>query len=529
MQFADQSSVGLLEAAPDAIVCVAGDGRIVLVNAAAERLFGYRREELAGQPLEVLVPDANKAVHLGLRAGSIADPRPGPMSAQMDLAGRRRDGSTFPAEISLSAVDTDDGILVMAAVRDVTERLKLRAQRERLKMRTERERLERQLPQSQRLESLGQLAGGVAHDFNNLLAVISSYAMFVAEAVTQPVPQDDWDEVREDVEQIQHAADRAAGLTRQLLAFAHRDVVRPRTLDINDVIGNVEQLLVRTLGEHVELSTNLTAGLCLVLADPGQIEQVLVNLAINARDAMPGGGKLTIHTATTEVDAEHASSRVGLHAGLYASLKVSDTGVGMPPEVIDRAFEPFFSTKAKGEGTGLGLATVYGIVAQAGGYVQIYSEPGIGTTFTVMLPATSRPARDATVSPQSVQRGSGETVLVVEDEAAMREVTRRILARNGYQVITATDGRDAIEVAARHPGRIDVLVTDVIMPQLPGKEAAERIKVRYPAVKVLFMSGYWHGVLDSQSVLAADVNLIEKPFTEKALLAKLREAISAGS
>jgi len=529
MQFADQSSVGLLEAAPDAIVCVAGDGRIVLVNAAAERLFGYRREELAGQPLEVLVPDANKAVHLGLRAGSIADPRPGPMSAQMDLAGRRRDGSTFPAEISLSAVDTDDGILVMAAVRDVTERLKLRAQRERLKMQTERERLERQLPQSQRLESLGQLAGGVAHDFNNLLAVISSYAMFVAEAVTQPVPQDDWDEVREDVEQIQHAADRAAGLTRQLLAFAHRDVVRPRTLDINDVIGNVEQLLVRTLGEHVELSTNLTAGLCLVLADPGQIEQVLVNLAINARDAMPGGGKLTIHTATTEVDAEHASSRVGLHAGLYASLKVSDTGVGMPPEVIDRAFEPFFSTKAKGEGTGLGLATVYGIVAQAGGYVQIYSEPGIGTTFTVMLPATSRPARDATVSPQSVQRGSGETVLVVEDEAAMREVTRRILARNGYQVITATDGRDAIEVAARHPGRIDVLVTDVIMPQLPGKEAAERIKVRYPAVKVLFMSGYWHGVLDSQSVLAADVNLIEKPFTEKALLAKLREAISAGS
>ena len=212
MQFADQSSVGLLEGAPDAIVCVNGDGdgRIVLVNAEAERLFGYRREELAGQSLEVLVPDASKAVHLGRRAGSMADPRPGPMSARMDLAGRRRDGSTFPAEISLSAVDTDDGILVMAAVRDVTERLKVQAEREQLKTQTERERLERQLPQSQRLESLGQLAGGVAHDFNNLLAVISSYAMFVAEAVTQPVPQDGWDEVREDVEQIQHAADRAA-------------------------------------------------------------------------------------------------------------------------------------------------------------------------------------------------------------------------------------------------------------------------------------------------------------------------------
>src|SRR3984885_3305434 len=238
MQFADQSFAGLLEAAPDAMVCVDRDGRIVLVNAQAERLFGYRREELAGQPVEVLVPDANQAVHLGLRARYMADPRPRPMSARLDLAGRRRDGSTFPAEISLSAVDTDDGILVTAAVRDVTERLELQAERERLKTQAERDRLERQLHQSQRLESLGQLAGGVAHDFNNLLAVISNYAMFVAEAVAQPESQDGWDEVRDDVEQIQHAAARAAGLTRQLLAFAHRDVVQPRPLDINDVIGN---------------------------------------------------------------------------------------------------------------------------------------------------------------------------------------------------------------------------------------------------------------------------------------------------
>jgi two-component system, cell cycle sensor histidine kinase and response regulator CckA len=527
-QRADAQFRGLLEAAPDAMVCVDRDGRIVLVNEQAERLFGYRREELAGQPVEVLVPDASKAVHPNRWAGYTAGPRPRPMRAGMELAGRRRDGSTFPAEISLSAIDTDDGILVSAAIRDVTERQEMQAERERLRTQAERDRLERQLHQSQRMESLGQLAGGVAHDFNNLLAVISNYAAFVAEAVAQAAPQDGWDEVREDVEQIRHAADRAAGLTRQLLAFARRDVVQPRALNINDVIGNVEQLLVRTLGEHVVLSTDLDAGLCPVLADPGQIEQVLVNLAINARDAMPGGGKLTIHTGTTEVDAEHAASRVGLHTGPYASLRVSDTGVGMAPEVIDRAFEPFFSTKAKGEGTGLGLATVYGIVAQAGGYVQVYSEPGIGTTFTVMLPATSRAAPAATGTPQSAQRGSGETVLVVEDEAAMREVTRRILARNGYQVITAIDGRDAIEVAAHHPGGIDVVVTDVIMPQMLGKEAAEQIQARYPAVKVLFMSGYSHGVLDSQRVLA-EVNLIEKPFTEKALLAKLREVISAGS
>jgi two-component system cell cycle sensor histidine kinase/response regulator CckA len=527
-QRADARFRRLLEAAPDAMVCADADGQIVLVNAQAERLFGYGRDELIGQPVEILVPDAVRAGHPAHRAAYAVDPQPRPMAESLELSGRRRDGSTFPAEISLSAIDTDGAILVSAAVRDVSERMELQAERQWLRTQTERDRLERQLLQSQRLESLGQLAGGVAHDFNNLLAVISNYAAFVSKEVAK-APQEEWRSVRQDIEQIELAAGRAAGLTRQLLAFARRDVVQPRALNLNQVIEGIQELLGRTLGEQVELSADLAAELGPVLADPGQIEQVLVNLAVNARDAMPAGGKLMVSTASTDVDADHSASRVGLEPGRYICLKVSDTGTGMPQEVIDRAFEPFFTTKANGEGTGLGLATVYGIVTQAGGYVQIYSEPGLGTTFTILLPQSGQPAQEASPEPQLTQGGHGETVLVVEDEAAMREVTHRILASNGYQVITAVNGLDAIRVAASHPGDIDVLVTDVVMPKMFGQESAERIRALYPAVKVLFMSGYTHGVLDTQGVLEANVNLIEKPFTESSLLAKLHEVMSGRS
>jgi PAS domain S-box-containing protein len=536
-QRADTQFRGLLEAAPDAVVCVNSGGRIVLVNAQTERLFGYRREELAGQPVEILVPDPIKASHPSRRAGYVADPRPRAMGEGMELAARCRDGSTFPAEISLSTIDTDDGILVMAAVRDVTERLELQAGRERLRAQAERERLRRQaererlqnhLNQSQRLESLGQLAGGIAHDFNNLLAVISSYAAFVAEEVVGDAPEADWESVRGDIHQIEQAAQRAVGLTRQLLAFARREVIQPRVLNLNDTIADVEQLLVRTLGEHVELATELAAELCPVLADPGQLEQVLVNLAVNARDAMPDGGQMAIKTATTDVDADYAAGRAGLPPGRYVSLKVSDTGTGMPQEVIDKAFEPFFSTKPKKGGTGLGLATVYGIITQAGGYVQIYSEPGLGTVVTILLPATTQAAVPLPPKEQAPPRqGGGETVLLVEDEAALRDVTQRILAGNGYDVITAVNGRDAVEVATRHPGNIELLVTDVVMPLMAGREAAEQICALYPAAKVLFMSGYTAGALDTGGILEAGVNLIEKPFNGASLLAKLHEIMSA--
>ena len=508
------------------MVCVDSAGRIVLVNAQAERMFGYRREELAGQLVEILVPDASQARHPAGRAEYVGDPRPRPMGAGIELAGRHRDGSTFPAEISLSAIDTDEGILVTAAIRDVSERLELLADRERWKTQAERDRLERQHQQLQGLESLGQLAGGVAHDFNNLLAVILNYAAFVSEDAAREASQVDLPAIRDDVQQIQLAAERAAGLTRQLLAFARREVVQPRALNLNDVIGGLEQLLAGTLGEHVELSTDLSTGPCPVLADPAQIEQVLINLAVNARDAMPAGGRLTIHTANADIDGIYAGSPVGLPSGRYATLKVSDSGTGMPREVIDRAFEPFFSTKAKGQGSGLGLATVYGIITKAHGHVQIHSEPGIGTAFTILLPATSQPAAEISPWPRAAEGGSGETVLVVEDEFALREATRRILARHGYQVITAANGRDAVAVATSRPGGIDLLVTDTIMPEMPGKEAADRIRALCPSVKVLFMSGYTEGILSDHGVLETGINLIQKPFTEKSLLAKLREVIA---
>jgi PAS domain S-box-containing protein len=521
----DERLIGdLLDGAPDAMVCVDRHGRIVLVNAQAERLFGYCRDELVGQPAEILVPETARKAHRAHRARYAADPRPRVLGRAMELAARRRDGSTFPAEISLSAIRTDDGLLVIAAVRDVTERLESQAEREQRASQAERDKLEHQLRQSQRLESVGQLAGGVAHDFNNLLAVISNYAAFIGDAVAEDGSPVDWRSVREDARQIQLAADRAAELTRQLLAFARRDVQRPRPVDLNEVITRVEQLLIRTLGGPVILKTDLASELCAVLADPGQIEQVLVNLTVNARDALPSGGTVVVQTSVADVDESHAASRVGLPPGRYACLKVCDTGVGMSRDIIDRAFEPFFTTKPTGQGTGLGLSAVHGIVTQAGGYVQIYSEPDIGTTVTILLPAVSQgtePAPD-----QEPRRGGGQTVLIVEDEPALREVTGRILSRSGYHVIAAATGHEALELAAGHTGDIDVLLTDVVMPGMLGREAAERIRALRPGMKVLFMSGYAEGVLDGRGIVAAGANLIQKPFSETQLLATLGQIIA---
>lgn len=526
MQVTDHLFVGLLDGAPDAMVCVAADGQIALVNAQTERLFGYRREELVGQQMEILVPDAVRAAHEAHRTQYMADPERRPVRARTEPSCRRRDGSTFPGEISLSAIDTPDGILVMAAIRDVTERLEVLAERERLRGQAERDKMERQLQQSQRLENLGELAGGLAHGFNNLVAVISNYAAFVSAEVAKGGSQVSLPSVHEDVLQIQRAAERAADMTHQLLAFACREGVRPRPLNLNEVIKGVEQLLIRTLGAHVVLTTSMDPDLCAVLADPGQIEQVLVTLAVNAGDAMPAGGTLTLTTGTTDIDATDPASRTGVVPGRYACMKVSDTGAGMTRAVIDRAFEPFFTTKSKGQGTGLGLASVYGIITQARGHVRVYSEPGIGTTFTILLPATGHDAVPARAPASASACGTGETILVVEDEPAMREVTRRILSRGGYQVITAANGREAIQVATNHDGGIDVLVTDIVMPQMLGQEAAERIRALRPGVKVLFMSGYTRGLLDSKGIAAGDVNLIEKPFTEESLLTRLRQVIA---
>jgi PAS domain S-box-containing protein len=520
---AESKFLGLLEAAPDAVVGVNEDGLIVLSNAATERAFGYAREELVGRSIELLVPEAPLGDHLKRREEYLADPRQRSMDPDSHLRARRKDGSEFPADISLSSVETEDGVLVAVSMRDVTERLEVQAERERLKSQAERQQLEGRMQQTQRMESLGQLAGGIAHDFNNLLAVIVNYAAFVSEEIETAATADPdrWHTVARDMQQIQRATERGIALTHQLLAFGRREVVRPRVLSLNAVVSDVEELLVRSIGEHVQLVTTLTPGLWPVKADPGQIEQILVNLAVNARDAMVGGGTLKLATDNLVVGVGS-----GLAAGRYVRIRVEDTGMGMPRAVIARAFEPFFTTKPKGEGTGLGLATVYGIVKQSGGDVQISSEPGVGTTFTVLLPVTDdAPAELEAPVARAAPSGGGETVLVVEDEPAIREVARRILRRSGYEVLMTESPLDALEVARVHDGRIHLLMTDVVMPRMLGKDVAERVRALRPDVKVLFMSGYARPVLASSGTLEPGVTLLEKPFSESVLLETVRQVL----
>ena len=444
------------------------------------------------------------------------------------MLARRGNGEEFPVEISLSSTDTDDGPLGIAAVRDISDRVLAARERVRLEAEAERERLQNQLHQAQRLESLGQLAGGIAHDFNNLLAVIINYAAFVADDLTSAATTDEpdrWLSTREDVEQIRLAGERAAHLTHQLLMFARREVVQPEVVDVNDVVGNIEQLLRRTLGEHVELDSSLSADLSPVLIDPGQLEQILVNLAVNARDAMPEGGTLRIDTADMHVDEEYAAARPELSPGAHVRIRVSDACVGMAPATLERAFDPFFTTKPAGKGTGLGLATVYGIIQQAGGRCHIYSEPGVGTTITVLLPATEQASKRVERLSDAPPRRGDETVLLVEDEQALREVTRRMLVAAGYQVIIAANGPEALVAAKAHGDEIDLLLSDVVMPQMAGPQLAERLLKERPATRVLLMSGFAQPILDSGGHLDAGVILIEKPFSRPDLLAKVAQIL----
>ncbi|BCJ46291.1 histidine kinase [Actinoplanes ianthinogenes] len=514
----------ILDAAPDALLGVGEAGAVVLVNAEAERLFGHRRHDLIDTPVSRLLPDGLPRVSAVLRTGGDSTPldteRTG--DGEQRWAKRRAirsDGAELPVDIACSALHTETGVITVAAVRDITDRLAAEAERRRLREETDRQKLEARMQQAQRLESLGQLAGGIAHDFNNLLAVILNYAAFIIEDAAGSAPA-------ADAEQIARAARRGSDLTHQLLAFARREVIRPRPLDLNTVVTEVHQMLERSLGEHITLTVRTADALPAVMADPGQLEQVLVNLAVNARDAMPTGGRLTIDTAEVRVDADHSAARAGLSIGRYLRLRVSDTGTGMPKEVIDKAFEPFFTTKPSGQGTGLGLATVYGIITQAGGTAQIYSEPGIGTTFTILLPVTDVQAQEITAEDTAAGlTGHGATVLVAEDEDALREVTSRILRRGGYTVLTANGGEEALRLAAEN--RIDVLLTDVIMPGMLGKDLADAVTTRYPRTKVLFMSGYAQPVLTNHGTLAVGVHLLEKPFTSAELMRALHDELQA--
>ncbi len=388
---------------------------------------------------------------------------------------------------------------------------------------TEQRRLQDQLHHAQKMEAIGRLAGGVAHDFNNLLTVILSYAALLENRLERD------ETALRDVREIRRASELATGLTRRLLAFARRDVVHARVVDVNEVVANVERLLVRVLGEHVALSVKLAADLPKVKADLGQLEQVLVNLAVNARDAMPDGGALTLESSHTSLSSEAARLEADAIVGDYVVLRVSDTGVGMTPEVQAHIFEPFFTTKAAGQGTGLGLATCYGIVRHAGGHMRVASTPGNGATFEVWLPATDGELAPRSVAPRSKGANGKEVVLVVEDEPRIRKLVTRGAKECGYEVLEATNGVEALRLVESHGERIRIIVTDVVMPEMGGRELARRVKARWPKIEILFTSGYAEGTFFDEISASSDIHFVAKPYLVEELLDRVRQIIDAAA
>ena len=385
---------------------------------------------------------------------------------------------------------------------------------------TEQRQNEEQLRVAHRMESVGRLAGGIAHDFNNLLTVIINHTAFAAKDVGKEDP------LQADLAQIGKAAERATFLTRQLLAFSRKQVLKPQILDLNKIVGGMEEMLRRLLGEDIDLAVGLAMGLGKVMADPGQIEQVVMNLAVNARDAMPDGGKLTIETAYVELDDAYSSQHVGMKPGPHVMLSVSDTGCGMDERTRARLFEPFFTTKQTGKGTGLGLATVYGIVKQSGGNIWVYSEPGHGTTFKVYLPRELSAKETAERGPQVTTGAAGaETILVVEDEGAVRNLAKRILDGAGYTVLTAANGGEALGICGKQQGSVGLVLTDVVMPGMNGKELADRLASLCPNLRVLYMSGYTDDAIVHRGVLAPGTHFIGKPFNAADLTRMVREVL----
>jgi PAS domain S-box-containing protein len=496
----------IVESSGDAIIGADTEGVITSFNPGAERIFGQPAADFIGRSVATLHPQ-DRLDELPRILETIGR---GDRIEVWQTRWQRPDRSIVDVDMTVSPIMDAAGTIIggSAVGRDVTE-LK--------KAEEERRSLEHRLNQSQRLESLGQLAGGVAHDFNNLLAVILNYATFVEEETTGRA------DVQADVQQIRAAAERAARLTQQLLIFGRRQPVQSEVIDLNAIVADVHELLSRSIGEHVQLVFQ-PGDVPNTRVDRGQMEQVLLNLAVNARDAMLGGGTLTIATRSLDVDESFAELHPETRVGSYVELSVSDTGTGMSPEVKAHMFEPFFTTKPTGQGTGLGMATVYGIATEAGGTVSVYSELGIGTTIRICLPVADGPASSAPGRAVSAPGGSGETVLVVEDEPAMLEVASRILRRNGYGVIEAGTTEQALALAA--VSSYDLLLTDCLMPHMSGRELVARIAQQRPDVPVLFMSGHSAGVLNSQQILDEGVALIQKPFTECELLEKVADVLA---
>jgi len=626
---------GIIDSAMDGIITIDHNQRIMLFNPAAERMFGYSAQEMAGQPLERLLPERFREAHARhVRAFAQTGTTARRMGMLGRLSGMRADGQEFPIEASISATSIDDEHYLTVILRDVSERERteeeLRKSEERFSkafrssplaitistlaegryvdvndaylrmMGYEREQvigrtigelniwaipearasmleqltkaeqpvtqvetrfitatgdlrtvlisaelvqlggtvcvlaitndvtdarhLEEQFRQAQKMEAVGRLAGGVAHDFNNILSVILGYAELSQELLEPGTP------VHRNNDQVRKAAQRAAALTRQLLAFSRQQVLQPRILNLNAVVHNIIKMLHRFIGEDITLSFIPSSPLGNVKADSGQIEQVLMNLVVNARDAMPNGGKITIQTANAELDATYVQQHSGMQPGAYVQLSVTDTGCGMDKKTISRIFEPFFTTKPVGEGTGLGLSMVYGVVKQSGGNIWVYSEPGKGTTFKIYLPQIEEPAESA-ARPliHTSHKAGSETILLVEDDEALRRLTAKLLVGEGYKVLEANDGHAAMEIARNYAGQIDLLLTDVIMPGMGGNELATSLRESQPKLSILYMSGYSGNLIANYGVLESNAALLQKPFTKRALLIEVREALDRGN
>jgi PAS domain S-box-containing protein len=483
-----------LSSIEDAVI--AGDlARVVtFMNPAAEAMTGWTLQRAAGMPLDEVF--------------QLVDKKPVEDHTLSDAILRSRDGTTRQIELSAAPIrdeanKTTGSVLVF---RDVTER-KL---------------LQEQFRQAQKMESIGQLAGGVAHDFNNLLTVILGYSEF---AFTKAAGNDS---LRDDLSQVKAAGERATSLVSQLLAFSRKQVLKPQVLDLNEVVARSERMIQRLIGEDVDLVSNTRSGLGHIVADSGQIEQIILNLAVNARDAMPHGGKLTIETANVELDENYARTHAEVVPGRYVLLAVSDTGHGMDADTQARIFEPFFTTKELGKGTGLGLSTVFGIVKQSGGHIWLYSEPGQGATFKIYLPRVDEDATPTGEIEAASSLNGLETILLVEDDEMVREFALAALQSYGYTVLAASSAATALELSRQHVGSISLVVTDVVMPGINGRNLGEQLTQLRPEMKVLYISGYTDNAIVHHGVLDAETAFLQKPFTPVALARKVREVLDNG-
>ncbi len=498
----DQMSqlAAIVESSEDAIIGCTLSGFVTIWNRGAERLFGYSADEVIGQPTFT-----NARLNWPDELGAMKKIRNGEHVPPFETVRRRKDGKEIHVSVSVSPIRGKEGRIIGASAisRDISER----------------KHLEAQIRQSQKMEAVGVLAGGVAHDFNNLLTIISGYSNLL---LMSPIDESS----RGLIKEIHKAGERAAALTRQLLAFSRKQVLEPKVLDLNAVVTNLIKMLGRMIGEDMLLATALDPDLDPVKVDPGQIEQVIINLVVNARDAMPNGGELTIETANVELDKTCTQLRADVIPGRYVMVAVSDTGCGMTEEVKARIFEPFFTTKEPGQGTGLGLATVYGIVKQSGGNVYVYSEPGKGTTFKIYLPAVgeSVPSGKSLHGLRTAALGN-ETILLVEDEEAVRGITRLALQTHGYNVLEASRGEEALRLCETHQGPIHLLLTDVVMPGLGGRQVAQQVAALKPGIRVLYLSGYTDDAVVRHGVLEAETAFLQKPFTPVSLAMKVREVL----